>query len=258
VESGRNVVVLGSGVVDKCFGGNSQKAVDKIVKISGIPYLVIGVLEAKGASAFLNLDNVAITTYNNVRRLSNAGTTYSLGVRVDDQLLLEEAVGQATGVFRSIRKLDVKENDNFAIDKSDAIAEQFIKFLAGISGSAAVIGLITLIGAAIGLMNIMLVAVTERTKEVGLSKALGATGKSIRQQFLYESIIISLLGACFGIFLGVLVGNLFSVILKTGFVVPWTWIWAGVIICFLTGLLAGLYPATKASKLDPIVALRYE
>ncbi|HSK12941.1 MAG TPA: ABC transporter permease, partial [Phnomibacter sp.] len=258
VQTGRNVVVIGSGVVDKCFGGNALKALDKTVKIGALPYQVIGVLEPKGASAFLNLDNVVITTYNNVRRLPNAGPTYSIGVMVNDQALLEDAVGQATGLFRNVRKLDVVESDNFAIDKSDALAEQFIKFLGGISGAAAAIGLITLIGAAIGLMNIMLVAVTERTKEVGLSKAIGATSQSIRRQFLYESVIISLLGAGFGILSGVLIGNLFSILLKTGFVVPWVWVGSGVVICFLTGLVAGLYPASKAAKLDPIVALRYE
>jgi putative ABC transport system permease protein len=258
VETGRNVVIIGSGVVDKCFDGNPLKAVEKTVKIGGLPYLVIGAMEAKGASAFLNLDNVVITSYNHVRRLPTAGITFSVGVMVNDPALLEEAVGQSTGLFRNVRKLDITEDDNFAIDKSDALAEQFIKFLGGISGAAAVIGLITLIGAAIGLMNIMLVAVTERTKEVGLSKAIGATGQNIRRQFLYESVIISLLGAVFGILLGVMVGNLFSIILKTGFVVPWAWVGAGVIVCFFTGLIAGLYPASKASKLDPIVALRYE
>jgi putative ABC transport system permease protein len=201
---------------------------------------------------------MVITSYNHVRRLPTAGTTYSIGVMVNEPLLMEEAVGQASGLFRNVRKLDITEDDNFAIDKSDALAEQFIKFLGGISGSAAVIGLITLIGAAIGLMNIMLVAVTERTKEVGLSKAIGATAQSIRRQFLYESIIISLLGAVFGILLGVIIGNLFSIILKTGFVIPWVWVFSGVVICFFTGLFAGLYPASKAARLDPIVALRYE
>jgi putative ABC transport system permease protein len=258
IQSGRNVVVLGSEVVKKCFAGEASLALDKIVKIGGLPYLVIGVLEPKGASAFLNLDNVVITTYNNVRRLPTAGATYSIGVSVDDQALLDAAIGEATGLFRKIRKLDVREQENFVIDKSDALAEQFIGFLAGISGAAAVVGIITLIGAAIGLMNIMLVAVTERTKEVGLAKALGATKKSIRRQFLYESIIISLLGAFIGIIAGVIIGNGFAIYLETGFLFPVGVVIGGIFICFLTGLLAGWYPASKAAKLDPIVALRYE
>ena len=120
------------------------------------------------------------------------------------------------------------------------------------------IALITLIGAAIGLMNIMLVAVNERTKEIGLTKALGATKKDIRTQFLSESVIISLLGAVVGIVLGVLVGNVVAVLFKTGFVIPWLWIIIAVVVCSAVGLLAGLIPAIKASKLDPIVALRYE
>jgi putative ABC transport system permease protein len=258
VQSGRAVTILGSEVVNRCFGGNPVAALDKVVKIGNRPYLVIGTLKEKGASAFLNLDNVAITSYNNIRQISASTNTFSIGVMVDDFKLLDNAIGQATGLFRNVRKLDTREADNFYIDKSDALAETFISFLSGISGAAGVIGLITLIGAAIGLMNIMLVAVTERTKEVGLTKAIGATRQTIRRQFLFESIIISLLGASFGIVLGVLVGNLFGLILNTCFVIPWFWVILGVVICFFTGLVAGLYPANKATKLDPIVALRYE
>ena len=144
------------------------------------------------------------------------------------------------------------------IEKSDKIAETFIGLLGSIQGSAGAIGLITLIGAAIGLMNIMLVSVNERTKEVGLIKAIGGKKKNIRQQFLFESTIISLLGAFFGIILGVLIGNVFAMFLGTGFVVPWLWVFIGIAICTLVGLGAGLWPAVKASRLNPIVALRYE
>ena len=107
-------------------------------------------------------------------------------------------------------------------------------------------------------MNIMLVSVTERTKEIGLVKAIGGQHKSIRRQFLYEAIIISLMGAVFGIVLGIIVGNAFSLVLNTGFVMPYVWLFRGIVICFITGLLAGLYPAFKAARLNPIEALRYE
>jgi putative ABC transport system permease protein len=258
VESGRNVCFLGHDIATKLFGKNPENSVDKVVRVGNSPYRVIGLLKPKGSSAFMQMDKVVITSYNNVRRLPNSGSSYTINVIVDDVQQVDPAIGEATGTFRGIRKLAVQDNDNFFIDKSDAIAEIMIGLLGSISGSAGAIGLITLIGAAIGLMNIMLVAVTERTKEVGLIKALGGTRSSIRNQFLFESLIISLLGAAFGIILGVLVGNLFSMVLGTGFVVPWGWVITGIIICSIVGLAAGLWPAIKASKLDPIVALRYE
>ena len=138
------------------------------------------------------------------------------------------------------------------------MVERAMNSLGFLTISATVIGLITLIGAAIGLMNIMLVSVAERTKEVGLIKAIGGKSKVVKKQFLLEAVIISVLGALFGIILGILIGNSFAIILGTGFVVPWGWVLYGILICSGVGLLAGLYPAIKAGRLNPIEALRYE
>jgi len=171
---------------------------------------------------------------------------------------VENAMGEAEGLFRAIRKLNTTEESNFIIERSNSVAEKAISVLGYLTIAIIVIGFITLVGSSIGLMNIMLVSVTERTKEVGLIKAIGGKSKTVRQQFLLESVLISVLGAILGIVLGVLVGNLFSKLLETGFVVPWNWVCYGIIICTTVGLLAGLYPAWKAGKLNPIDALRYE
>jgi putative ABC transport system permease protein len=258
VQAGRNVCLLGSDVATKLFGQYKDKAVDKFINVGGTPYRVIGVLKAKGSSALLRADNVIITSYNNVRRTGFGGNSFIIGVVADDVSQLDGAVNEATAVFRNVRKLLPTDDDNFVIEKSDKLAETFIGLLGSIQGAAGAIGLITLIGAAIGLMNIMLVAVNERTREVGLIKALGGKRRNIRQQFLFESVIISLLGALFGIILGVIIGNIFALLLNAGFTIPWAWVISGILICSGVGLLAGLWPAIKASKLNPITALRYE
>lgn len=259
VESGRNVAIIGSDVADKFFGTRKDRAIDKVLRVGSNKYRIIGITKEKGSSAFLQLDNVVVTSYNNIRRLySSPNQSFSLAVMVDEIRNMEQAIGEAEGIFRPIRGLAITDENNFYVDKSDSIAETFIKLLGTISAAAGAIGFITLMGAAIGLMNIMLVAVSERTREVGLVKALGARKISIRRQFLFESILISLMGALIGIFLGVMVGNAVGMLLKTGFLIPWKVIGAGIFICSLVGLTAGIYPAWKASKLDPIVALRYE
>jgi putative ABC transport system permease protein len=194
-----------------------------------------------------------------MRYFPNTGNfSFSIGIKVENVKILESAIGEAQGIFRPLRKLGTLDADNFMIDKSDSFVEMLLKQLSLLTVAALVIGFITLIGAAIGLMNIMLVAVTERTKEIGLIKAIGGKQANIRQQFLFESVIISLLGAVFGIVAGILLGNTVSLLMGTGFVVPWLWVAFGVFICSLVGLGAGLYPAVKASKLNPIEALRYE
>lgn len=259
IETGRNVCMIGSGVAAKLFPENNAKAIDAVISVDHIPYRVIAVLKDKGSSAFFNTSKVVVTSYNNIRRLYATQTTsYTLAVMVPDLKFMEVATGEARGTFRPIRKLETKESDNFYIDKSDSIAEALLTNLGFLEKGTIGIAFITLIGAAIGLMNIMLVAVNERTKEIGLAKALGGTRKDIRSQFLFESILISLMGAVAGIVAGILVGNLVALLLHTGFVVPWGWVIAGIFVCSFVGLGAGLYPAHKASKLDPIVALRYE
>ncbi|HMC86656.1 MAG TPA: FtsX-like permease family protein, partial [Chitinophagaceae bacterium] len=257
---GRNICLLGKDVATTLFGDNADRPVEKIVRINNIPYRVIGVLAEKGSTLGFSWDNAIVTSYNNVRRFFSSGsnTSFSIGIKVRDVKILDSGIGEAEGTFRAVRKLTTTEGNNFLIDKSDSFVDMLLKNLQWLTVSAIVIGFITLMGAAIGLMNIMLVAVTERTKEVGLIKAIGGKQRNVRNQFLYESIIISLLGAGFGIFTGVLLGNLVSMLMSTGFVVPWMWVLLGIGICSLVGLLAGLYPAFKASRLNPIEALRYE
>lgn len=259
VETGRSVCVIGNVIAQKLYGENTQRALDKIITVSGSKYRIIGILKDKGSSAFMNADKVVITTYNNIRRIyGSVNQSYNIAIMVSDLKMMDVAIGEAKGIFRPVRKLDIKEEDNFYIDKSDSIAESLMKNLGFLQYATMAIALITLIGAAIGLMNIMLVAVNERTKEIGLIKSLGGKAADVRAQFLWESILISLMGAVVGIVAGILFGNIVALILKTGFVVPWIWVITGVLVCSLVGLLAGLYPAYKAAKLDPIVALRYE
>lgn len=260
ITSGRNVCLIGSEIATKFFGKNPEAPVERIIRVNDIPFRVVGVLNEKGSSLGFSWDNIIVTPYKNTQRFFNndQNASFSVQVRVDDIRFMDAAIGEATATFRPIRKLITTETENFIIDKSDSFVEMLLNQLKYLTGAALIIGLITLTGAAIGLMNIMLVAVTERTKEIGLVKAIGGKQGNVRQQFLFEAIIISLLGAMFGVILGVIVGNGFSLVLNTGFVVPWDWVLLGIFICSLVGLVAGLYPAFKASRLNPIEALRYE
>lgn len=257
-QTAANVVIMGGALARNLFKGNVDP-LGKTVSIGSNKYLIIGILKEKGASMGFGGDQNCIIPLNNMRQyFSRPDLSYVINVLAPNANLLPIYIGEATGIFRMVRKVDVFEEDNFEIIKSDNLANILIDNIKYVTLAATVIGFITLLGAAVGLMNIMLVAVTERTREIGIRKAIGATNYMIKQQFLTEAIVICQLGGLLGIILGILIGNGISILVDGGFIIPWTWIITGIIICYIVGLLAGIYPANKASRLDPIEALRVE
>jgi putative ABC transport system permease protein len=258
LQYGANVVILGSEVAQVLFPGD-EDPLGNTVTISNKPYQVIGVMKEKGSGFGMSDDQQCIVPLLTARKdFSRSSMNYTISVSTYSLEDLEDGIGEATGLFRIIRGLRVGEPDNFDMAKSDNIAEALIENLRFVTLAATIIGLITLGGAAIGLMNIMLVSVTERTQEIGIRKALGATRQVIKQQFLSEAIIICQLGGVLGIILGILIGNILSLIIGSQFIVPWVWVISGVLLCMGVGLIAGYYPAAKAARLDPIESLRYE
>ncbi|RLD40025.1 MAG: ABC transporter permease [Bacteroidetes bacterium] len=259
MKSGGYNVIIGDAVKTKLFGVKGI-ALGKIVSIGAMRYRVIGVLESKGSGmggggsdrrAYISLASLRNKYYY-------PSMSFTISFMTTNQQLLNQAVDEAEGVFRMTRGLKVGEENNFSISRSDNIAEQLIENLGFVRIVAGIIAFITLLGASIGLMNIMLVSVSERTREIGLRKALGANNKAIRNQFLVESVVITELGGFLGIILGIILGNVVAYFTDGPFVIPWLWIIFAFTVSLLVGLLSGLFPAIKASKLDPIESLRFE
>jgi putative ABC transport system permease protein len=259
VEYGTHVVILGKEVSEKLFGKKTDP-LDQIITIGSGKYKVIGLLKSKGSSMGMGGDKVCIIPLNNVRQyFSRPNMSFTINVMANTPQQMEAAISEATGRFRIIRNLHAGMEDDFEITKSDNLANLLIENTQKVTAGATFIGIITLLGAAIGLMNIMLVSVSERTREIGIRKAVGANHKTIRNQFLVEAIVICQLGGLLGIILSIIMGNVFSFfVLEGSFIMPWAWTILGFTICMVVGLISGLYPAVKASRLDPIESLRFE
>jgi putative ABC transport system permease protein len=255
---GAHVAIIGNEIKTNLFKEN-EEPLGKIISIGSGKYLVVGVLEEKGSSVGFSGDRRCLVPVNNVRQyFGRPNMNFSINVMTDNPEDIELAIDEATGVFRIIREDPLGEVSSFGITKSDTIASMLIDLIKYVTLAATIIGLITLVGAAIGLMNIMLVSVTERTREIGIRKSAGATSRTIRNQFLVEAIVIAQMGGIVGIILGIIAGNIVSMISGTAFIVPWMWVLLGVVLCLIVALASGILPATKAAKLDPIESLRYE
>ena len=258
IEDGRNVAFLGSELAKRLFKAG-ENPLQKIVSIGSGKYKVVGILKSKGSGFGNNGDRVCFIPYTNTRNyFSRPNMNFNIQIKVEQSELIEPATGQAEATFRVVRGLDPLDESDFNIEKSDNLVNILLDNIKNITLVATIIGFITLFGAAVGLMNIMLVSVTERTREIGVRKAIGAKGKTVKQQFLVEAIVIGQIGGFLGIIFGIVIGNIVSMIIGISFIIPWMWILMGVILCLFVGIISGYYPAQKASRLDPIESLRYE
>lgn len=257
VENNNFVCVLGSDVDKDLF--KDTNPLDKTISIRGAKFKVIGVLKEKGSTFGSSQDFRVLIPIQIARSLFSApNINYDLSIMIANKDLMDQAVDNATITMRRVRKLNPVEENNFGVERSDELINTLLSNTEVLGISAWVIGIITVFGSSIALMNIMLVSVTERTREIGVRKSLGAKRSTIAWQFFTETLVIGQLGGLAGIILGVLIGFGLSAMLGFSFSIPWMAIFAAVITSLVVALFSGLYPAIKASKLDPVEALRYE
>ena len=257
VDNGRDVCVLGSILATNIFPNRS--AVGEQVKIDGINYNVVGVLAPKGGALGGDQDNFAVVPLTTgLNRYGRWNRSLNILVQARDQASYAATVEEVRGLMRVTRKVPPGEEDDFETISNDSMIGQFNTFTAAVRIGVAIVSSIALLAAGVGIMNIMLVSVTERTREIGIRRAIGAKKRNIMVQFIMEAVVLCEIGGAVGVLLGILGGNATAIFLKLAPVVPVDWVIIGLGICSLVGIVFGTYPAWKAANLDPIESLRYE
>lgn len=261
-EVGGDVALLGANVAKMLFGGlgveGGEILSDAMVNIRGRRFRVVGVVEEMGGGG-ASLDNMVVLPVEGVRDgVLSGGESFVIGVSPIGAIDMDSAVDEAVAVMRSVRRLTAGEEDDFQIRRRDSALSQMESMMDMVTLAAFMIGFITLLGAAVGLMNIMLVSVKERTAEIGVRKALGASDEAIKGLFLAEALLVGVAGGVIGVVLGLVAGAVVAAVMEIGFVAPWGWIVVSMVVCMVVSLLSGTLPATRAAALPPIEALRDE
>jgi len=259
VSNASNVAIVGASVYEQLFA-EGQNVVNRRISFYGNKFRIVGKLAKEGAmGGESGSDRSIFIPLETARRINRGNPSYEIDVEVADPATVNAVMDEARGFMRAIRKDPPGSEDSFDLEKNESAAESLEEISGYLRIGGFSIGFITLLGASIGLMNIMLVSVTERTREIGIRKAVGANPSRIRQQFLMEAILICQLGGLAGVIVGIGIGNLVSILLSSGqFIIPWVWIFTGLLVCLAVGIISGYYPAFKASRLDPISALHFE
>lgn len=256
IQYGRPVAIIGNDIREMLF--EVAYPLGKTIRVDGRPFRVIGLAEEKGSVFGQSLDNFVLIPYTTALNVYGGERNIDIQVKAPGMTLINASMDELTGLLRTIRKVSPGEENDFEIETNESLSGAFDQFTGVLYMFGLVVGTIALLGAGIGVMNIMLVSVTERTREIGIRKAVGATKKAITSQFLMEAVVICQIGGLLGMLLGIAGGNLLALWMESSIVFPWSAAIGGIIGMTVIGIVFGVYPAFKASKLDPIDSLRYE